>query len=50
MASKLMAMGILPGIFIEIVRVAPFRGGYCLKVTGQKIALRYSEAACILVE
>jgi ferrous iron transport protein A len=50
MASRLMSMGVLPGTIIEIDRIAPWRGGYCLKVQGQKIALRYAEAASIIVE
>lgn len=50
MASKLMSMGVLPGSSLEILRIAPLRGGYCLKVNGQKIAIRYNEAASILVE
>lgn len=48
-ASRLMAMGLLPGASLEIKRIAPFKGGYCIKTKKQTIALRYSEAAALLV-
>ena len=48
-ASKLMAMGILPGNLLRVVRIAPMSGGYYLKVNGQNFALRKSEAASIVV-
>lgn len=51
MGSRLMSMGILPGSQITIERVAPMKGGYCLKTaSGQKLALRYQEADNIIVE
>jgi len=50
LAGKFMAMGVLPGSRVEVMRIAPFKGGYCIKVNGQKIAVRYDEAASILVE
>ena len=43
-ASKLMSMGVLPGSSVEIVSKAPFRSGYYIKVDGNCIALRTSEA------
>ena len=49
--SRLMSMGFLPGCQITIERIAPLRGGFCLKtLSGQKLALRYQEADTILVE
>lgn len=49
--SRLMSMGILPGSLITIERIAPLKGGFCLKtLTGQKLALRYQEAKSIMVE
>ncbi len=49
--SRLMSMGILPGSLITIERIAPMKGGFCLKtLTGQKLALRYQEAESIMVE
>lgn len=47
--SRLMSMGLLPGAMLEIKRIAPFKGGYCLKTNQQTIALRYSEAAALMV-
>lgn len=49
-APRLMSMGVMPGRQVEILRIAPWKGGFCLKVNGQKIAIRYEEAASILVE
>jgi ferrous iron transport protein A len=47
--GKLMAMGILPGSRIELVRRAPFGGGWYVKVDNNFIALRKQEAACIIM-
>ena len=50
-ASRLMSMGILPGCHITIERIAPMKGGFCLKtLSGHKLALRYQEAESIMVE
>jgi len=49
--SRLMSMGILPGSQITIERIAPLKGGICLKTfNGHKLALRYQEAESIMVE
>lgn len=48
-ASKLMAMGVLPGSSIQIIRIAPLSGGYYLRINGQNIALRPEEAESIVV-
>lgn len=50
LASKLTAMGVLPGVLIELVRPAPFGQAFYVKVDGTRMALRQSEAASILVE
>ncbi|MCK6692264.1 MAG: ferrous iron transport protein A [Thermoanaerobaculia bacterium] len=50
LASKLMAMGLLPGTLIEMVRVAPFGKAFYIKADGIRLALREEEAASILVE
>ncbi len=50
LASKMMAMGALPGSTVEVVRIAPMGGGYYLKINGHNIAVRASEAASIVVE
>lgn len=49
-ASKLMAMGVLPGSVIRIIRRAPMDGGYYLQINGQNIALRVKEAESIIVD
>lgn len=47
LANKLLAMGILPGDRIELIRKAPLGGGWYVKVGRQCIALRKQELACI---
>ncbi len=47
LAGKLMAMGILPGDRIELIRKAPLGGGWYVKVGRQCVALRKQELACI---
>ena len=49
-ASKLMAMGVLPGSRIQLVRKSPFGGGWFVKVDNSYIALRKQEAACIILK
>jgi ferrous iron transport protein A len=49
-ASKLMAMGILPGSRIQLIRKSPFGGGWFVKVDNTYIALRKQEAACIVLK
>lgn len=48
--SKLLAMGVLPGSKIRVVREAPFGGGIVVKVDNNYLALRKQEAACILLK
>ncbi len=50
LAGKLMAIGILPGSRVEVVRRAPFGGGYYVRVDRQTIALRKQELECIIVK
>lgn len=49
-ACKLMAMGMLPGSIIKVMRKAPMNGGFYLKVNGHGMALRVNEAASVIVE
>lgn len=46
-ASKLLAMGVLPGSRIELVRKAPFGGTYYVAVNDHFLALRYRELQSI---
>ncbi len=50
MASRLMAMGILPDSKVTMIRKAPFGGGCYIKVDNLFIALRQIEARSILLK
>jgi ferrous iron transport protein A len=50
MASRMMSMGILPGSYIFMMKKAPMKGGVCLKIDNNKVALRCSEADTILIK
>lgn len=45
-----MAMGLLPGSRVAIVRRAPFGGGWYVKVDNFYLALRKEEAASIVLQ
>jgi ferrous iron transport protein A len=47
-ASKLMTMGVLPGSQVRVMRIAPFNGGYYLKVDGINVVVRHNEAGSIM--
>lgn len=49
-AGKLLAMGILPGQTIRLIRKAPFGGGWYVQVGAYAFALRQPEAEAIIVE
>lgn len=49
MASKLMAMGLLPGGEIGLIRRAPFNGAFYIKSFNHTIALRKEEAENVLL-
>lgn len=48
-AGKLMTMGVLPGSEVRVVRIAPFNGGFYLKVDGINVVVRHSEAGSIMM-
>lgn len=48
-ACKLMAMGLLPGVDIVLVRKSPFGGAYYIKAKNHYVALRSNEAESVLV-
>ncbi|MCB0546630.1 MAG: ferrous iron transport protein A [Phaeodactylibacter sp.] len=48
--GKLMAMGILPGSRVELVRRAPFGGGWYVRVDNLYIALRMDEASSVVLK
>ena len=49
-ASKLLSMGVLPGSQVRVMRIAPFNGGYYLRVDGINMVLRTEEAMSIMLE
>ena len=50
LGSKLLKMGFLPESEVCIVRRAPFKGGFYIKVNSHNFALRYEEVEGILVK
>jgi ferrous iron transport protein A len=49
LASRLVAMGILPGSQVQILGKAPLKSGLYLKFDNQRVALRVKEAQSIVV-
>ena len=48
--KKFLAMGILPGVIVEMIRHAPLGDPIALKIKGYHLSIRKSEAKHILVE
>ncbi|MBX3474548.1 MAG: ferrous iron transport protein A [Planctomycetes bacterium] len=48
--QRILEMGILPGVEIRLVRVAPLGDPMEFSVLGYNLSLRKSEAACVTVE
>ncbi len=48
-ACKLMAMGLLPGSVVSLMRKAPFGGAYYIKAKNHYVALRKNEAENVIV-
>ena len=49
LAVRLMAMGVLPGSRVEVLRSAPFGGGFYVKAENLLLALRSEEAQSIFI-
>jgi len=49
MSLKLMEMGCLPGVEIQMGCKAPFKGPVCIHVSGYNLSLRVDEAATIML-
>ncbi|MDP6569879.1 MAG: ferrous iron transport protein A [Candidatus Marinimicrobia bacterium] len=47
--SRLVEMGILPGVNIRLIKSAPFKGPVELKIRGYHVSLRWNDAQHILV-
>jgi len=48
-AGKMMTMGVLPGSKVKVVRIAPFRGGFYLRIDGINMVFRLHEANSIIM-
>ena len=48
--SRLVEMGILPGITIRIIKKAPFNGPIQLKISNYEVSLRFRDAEKILIQ
>jgi Fe2+ transport system protein FeoA len=50
LAGRLMAMGVLPGSTVVVIRNAPFGGAFYVQVDHFLIALRTEEAEAIVIK
>ena len=48
-SKRLMEMGVVPGVFVRIVKAAPFGDPIEIRVRGYSLAMRISEADAIEV-
>ena len=48
--SRLVEMGILPGVEIRLIKKAPFKGPIEFKIRGYEVSLRYGDAEQILLQ
>ncbi|TAH26180.1 MAG: ferrous iron transport protein A [Cytophagales bacterium] len=50
MSLKLIEMGCLPGVDVEVLFKAPWGGPICIAVSGYNLSLRRDEAATIVLQ
>ena len=48
--SRLVEMGILPGVEIRLIKNTPFKGPIAFKIRGYEVSLRYRDAEQVLVQ
>ena len=48
--SRLVEMGILPGVEIRLIKKAPFKGPIAFKIRGYEVSLRHGDAEQILLQ
>lgn len=48
-AQRLMSFGLLPGVRVRLVGVAPMGDPVALELPGQRLSLRREDAACVLI-
>jgi ferrous iron transport protein A len=49
-AQRLMALGFLPGLDLQVVAVAPFGDPITVEMQGRRVSLRRAEASAVQVE
>lgn len=47
---KLISLGLVPNVRVEVIRKAPFGGALFVKIDHQYLAMRESEAASVEIE
>jgi len=50
LARRMLDMGVVPGVMIEVIRRAPLGGPVHIRVRGYDLAMRRQECAAIMVE
>lgn len=48
--QRILEMGVLPGVSVRLIRVAPLGDPMEFELIGYRLSLRRSEAACVNVE
>ena len=48
--SRLVEMGILPGVEIRLIKKTPFNGPIAFKIRGYEVSLRYRDAEQVFVQ
>ena len=48
--SRLVEMGILPGVEIRLIKKAPFKGPIQFKIRGYSVSMRFRDAEQLLVQ
>ena len=48
--SRLVEMGILPGVEIRLIKKAPFKGPIAFKIRSYEVSLRYGDAKQVFVK
>ena len=48
--SRLVEMGILPGVEIRLIKKTPFKGPIEFKIRGYEVSIRYRDAEQVLVQ
>jgi ferrous iron transport protein B len=49
-AARLMAIGLLPGVTVRVLGVAPFGDPMLVEVNGWQLSIRRSEAASLMID